>query len=171
MTALIYKTTYPEKIFYNVLLSLSVFFFTHTLNGGTIRGTVRAKATNEPIIGASINLQKNKLGTVSDQSGLFKIEHIPEGEYSLRVDMIGYKKIKIKEVEIESDTEVVNVDIRMEEAPVNIGEVVIRARVDRELESSGIQSEFQANNIICKIIMITMARSSPRLSLLQHSKK
>ena len=132
------------------------------VRAGTIRGSVHSRETNEAIVGANVYIPGTGLGAASGPRGEFKIGSIPKGTYSLRVDMVGYKSREVSRVTIEADTSVVSLDIRLEEAPVNIAEVVIRARANRELESTGIRNEFEANNIISVITAQTIERSTDR---------
>ncbi|MBN2357662.1 TonB-dependent receptor [candidate division KSB1 bacterium] len=60
---------------------------------GSITGHVVDAATQEPLIGANMQILDTTLGTVSNVDGSFNIDRIPNGTYALQVTMIGYKPI------------------------------------------------------------------------------
>ena len=61
----------------------------------TIRGFVYEEASSEPIIFANISLKGLSIGGVSDDNGYFIFPNIPEGNYIIEVDFIGYEKKSI----------------------------------------------------------------------------
>lgn len=79
-----------------VLISVCALHAQHTLSG---------KVTNsigEPLIQASIFIEGSNLGSVSDDSGKYKIENIEAGTYTLKVSYVGYNSTR-QEVTINSD--------------------------------------------------------------------
>ena len=143
-------------------LLLIAAIFSHPTSAGSIRGIVRAKGSNEILIGANLILKGTELGAASGQFGVFNIEHIPAGEYSLHVRLMGYKKIEIDHITISSDTTVVIQNIFLEEKLVDMAEIVVQGRANRELEASGIRSEFDANNVVNVVTAQTIERSTDR---------
>ena len=61
----------------------------------TIRGFIYEEASSEPIIFANISLKGLSIGGVSDDNGYFIFPNIPEGNYIIEVDFIGYEKKSI----------------------------------------------------------------------------
>lgn len=59
-------------------------------NSGTINGTITDKKNN-PIVGATILLERTTFGAVTDEAGVFSITNIPQGRYTLAVRAIGYQ--------------------------------------------------------------------------------
>ncbi len=155
-------SSYPRRIQLIIVAFLLVTLSIGTVYAGSIRGTIFARETNEPLPGANIFLKGTGFGAASDQFGVFTIDHVPKGEYSLHIRLLGYKKREIDHFKIESDTTTVTLDIRLEESPLSVGEVVVQARANRELESSGIRSEIEAKNIISVITAQTIERSTDR---------
>jgi len=89
---------------------------------GKISGSVLDKKNSSPLPGANIYLVNTASGTASDVNGRFTIINIPPGKYTLKVDMIGYKSIKLEEVNI-SVNRTVSLKIEMDETVLE-GEVV-----------------------------------------------
>ena len=88
----------------------------------TIDGKILDGKTGEPLPGASLYIDKLKLGTTSDKNGHFNIT-IPVGEYDLKYSFIGFednfKKIKL----ISNGT----LSLELFEKSVKLQEVVISA--------------------------------------------
>ncbi|MCS7162497.1 MAG: TonB-dependent receptor family protein [Bacteroidia bacterium] len=64
---------------------------------GTIKGTLRDSATNQPLAYVSLYLYKGEklvAGTLSDEKGHFTLAEIPPGRYILRLQAIGYAPIE-----------------------------------------------------------------------------
>ncbi|MGV3503195.1 MAG: TonB-dependent receptor [Adhaeribacter sp.] len=58
---------------------------------GIISGTVRDRNTQEPLIGVSVQVTGNALGTVTNEKGAFRIERIPVGSYTVETSYLGYQ--------------------------------------------------------------------------------
>ena len=69
---------------------------------GSLKGHVFDKYTNEPLIGASVILEKTSLGSAVDRDGNYLIHSIPSGRYSVKVSYIGYISAS-KEINIVRD--------------------------------------------------------------------
>ena len=89
---------------------------------GKISGIVIDGAESEPLPGANIYLEQTSFGTASDGSGRFTLINIPPGKYVLKVDMIGYKSIRMEDVNV-SVNRTLSLNIEMD-ATVLEGEVV-----------------------------------------------
>lgn len=103
---------------------------------GTIRGTVKDEATNEPIEFANILLIGTDNGTVTDQDGNFSFEDLPLGIYEIRVSFIGYNEKVVRELEIYSSKPVVvNVSLRPLSLDLETVEVVAKPFEGKSAES------------------------------------
>ncbi len=72
-----------------ILVFVPIILFSQT---ETIRGFVYEESSSEPIIFANVSLKGKKIGTVTDDNGYFIFPNIPEGDYVIEVDFIGYQK-------------------------------------------------------------------------------
>src|SRR5690606_37879718 len=57
---------------------------------GAVTGTVRDAATQEPLVGAQIQVSGTQLGGLTDQRGQYLIPNVPAGERAIIVTIIGY---------------------------------------------------------------------------------
>jgi hypothetical protein len=57
----------------------------------TVRGTVRAEGTQEPVAYASVRVDDARRTARTDQRGLFVLPDVPEGSWRVRVSAVGYQ--------------------------------------------------------------------------------
>ncbi len=56
---------------------------------GSVAGLVRSE-TGEPIPGAQVSIVGTNLGTLTQENGRYLIRQVPEGDYQVRVELIGF---------------------------------------------------------------------------------
>ena len=99
----------------------------------TVRGQVCDVASGEPMIGVTITVENGTtMATVSDSDGNFEIKNVPVGRHSVRASYIGYEPVLLKEQLISAGKELV-LNLRMRESISELGEVVIKPRVNKQL--------------------------------------
>ena len=99
----------------------------------TVRGQVCDVASGEPMIGVTITVENGTtLATVSDAEGNFVIHNVPVGRHAVRASYIGYEPVLLKEQLVSSGKELV-LTLRMRENVSELGEVVIKPRVNKQL--------------------------------------
>ncbi|MEO8887556.1 MAG: TonB-dependent receptor [Mucilaginibacter sp.] len=74
---------------------------------GKISGKIIDAQTKEPVDYATISIFKAGVaspfnGTITDSKGAFTLKNIPDGEYSLRIDFVGYKPSTVDHIVINS---------------------------------------------------------------------
>ena len=144
-----------------LMACLCAFLCASTACAGSIRGTVRAKGTNEPIVGANISFPGTGMGAVTNVSGEFFVSMFA-GTYKIRVRMLGYKHYENGNIVVPDDTSEVVLEIFLKDEPLNVADVVIHGRANRELESSSRLAEKQANNVINVVGAQAIERSTDR---------
>ena len=77
--------------------SIKIIFPNQDLTG-VIRGQILDSENQLPLAGANILINKNNLGTISDENGFFILEDISQGYYNISVSYIGYKLKIINDV-------------------------------------------------------------------------
>jgi outer membrane receptor protein involved in Fe transport len=68
---------------------------------GTIKGEVINFETGEPLSGANVLVQDTKYATSTDEKGIFQLQFIPQGTYTIKVSLIGYLATEQKDVRVE----------------------------------------------------------------------
>lgn len=98
----------------------------------TVRGEIIDKNIRTPLPGAAVtitDLQPVK-GASSDADGKFKITNVPVGRRTIRISLLGYEEIVLRDVIVSSGKETVLM-IPMEEKIVRGNEVEIVAETDK----------------------------------------
>ena len=117
----------------------------------TIRGSVTDATTNKPLVGASVQIIdiQNKVSstdeslpkTVSDTEGVFRLEKMPVGRYTLQVSFVGFETVSVSELLLESGKEMV-LDISLNSLAINVNEVTVTGQRIREVSPvNGIRNE------------------------------
>lgn len=92
---------------------------------GKVQGKVVDKATNETIIGASIQIEGTTLGGVTDLEGHYSISNVPVGKYNISISFVSYTKQQIQNVLVEEGkTQTVNAVLTEESQELNSIEIV-----------------------------------------------
>jgi hypothetical protein len=99
-----------------------------------ITGIVLDKATGEALIGATVVVDSNLLGTQTDMNGKFSLRGLPSGKYKLTFKYIGYKTVIFKEVIVE-EAKTLIVNAVLEEEAMALDSIVVEAKVE---ESSNV---------------------------------
>lgn len=94
-------------------------------HGNMIRGHVIEKDSEEHLPYATILIVETGEGTISDETGHFVFKKIPEGNYTLRVQLLGYATQE-KKVTVSKDY-ATDVHIEMTEVGILVDEVVVSA--------------------------------------------
>lgn len=102
---------------------------------GWIEGVVMDKEYNETLPGAAVMVAGTTIGAVTDFDGLYKIEQLQPGRYTLRFSYISYQTQEVKEVVVRAG-EGTRVNLEMGKANLQISEVVVTARRNMESESA-----------------------------------
>ncbi|MFL3024958.1 MAG: TonB-dependent receptor [Candidatus Neomarinimicrobiota bacterium] len=106
-----------------LLLILSISNLLVAQTTGKITGTIKDAETNEVLIGANIIIDGTYSGAATDIDGTYYILNVKPGTYSVTVNMIGYKQVKMENVRVSVNrTSTINA---MLEPTVIEGETVI----------------------------------------------
>lgn len=94
-----------------------------------IEGIIQDKKSGEPLVGATIQIAGSKKIVVADQAGRYALE-VGQGKYTLVVRYIGYKDVRLTEVQVGPDP--VELNVEMEGDTHVIAEATVKAK--RNLE-------------------------------------
>ncbi len=109
------------------LLSIPVFSY----GQWTITGQVSDTDDGQLLIGASVKLENSLKGSLSDKQGMFKIQSLKSGIYSLKISYVGYETYT-QSIDLQKDTKI---NIRLKKSVFMADEVLISAT--RANEKSG----------------------------------
>jgi len=106
---------------------------------GKIVGYVTDADSGEPLPGANVIIEGTAMGAATDLEGYYVILNVPPGTYTLVASMIGYQKVKIKDVQVSINfTTKVNFQLKptVLEAGKEITVVAKRPAIRRDLTST-----------------------------------
>ena len=95
--------------------------------GGTVAGRVTDARTGHGVPGARVSLQGASLGTVTNDSGGFRIANVPPGSYTVAVRRIGYVQ-GVQAITVAADQEVA-VQVRLEVSASPLDAVVVTGTI------------------------------------------
>lgn len=113
---------------------------------GAIKGTVVDIKTNETLIGATIYLEGTSLGTTTDFDGNYVLEQVPAGTYRVRCSYISYETKNRENVAIEAGG-MVEIHFQLGESTVELGDVRVVAKANRESEAMLLLDQKEASGI------------------------
>jgi hypothetical protein len=98
-----------------------------------IRGTIVDKESHEELTGASILILNTSpfKAAVSDIDGKFRIEGVPLGRHSVKIELLGYQDMIIPNIEVSSGKEVI-LNIELIEKVLQSKEVVVTAKHEKD---------------------------------------
>ena len=158
-----------NKLVLPILLSLILIITCTKSHSQTIEndGKVFGKVSNqdlEPAIYATIGLLNSKdsllvKGSLTDESGGFKLENIPNGNYLLEIQYFGYKKLYTDSFAISEDKKIINFnELLLEESMEELDAVTITAKtpfIEKRIDKTILnvqQSVLSAGNTALEIL-------------------
>lgn len=114
----------------SILLIITIFSYAQN---GTIKGSVTDSETKESLIGTTVMIKGTTRGTITDFDGNFVLPNIDPGPHTLLISFISYEP-KEMPVNIKSGEEI-EINVALEPATLDIGEVQVVAKANRESEA------------------------------------
>ncbi len=118
----------------NKLFLILFFIYNLTFANGIIRGKVTDKSNGEPIMSVNITVKDTKTGTTTDFDGDFSFS-LKEGLYTLTFSSLGYKTIKINNIQVTND-KVTEINTSLSPSDTQLEEVVISASNNKRTASA-----------------------------------
>lgn len=91
---------------------------------GIFEGTVKDKATGEPLVGVNVVIVGTQLGASTDTEGRYIIQNIRAGKYDVRFTHIGYQPSLVKGVVINPDLRT-RIHLQLEPSTLLLNEVTV----------------------------------------------
>ncbi|MGM0588502.1 MAG: TonB-dependent receptor [Bacteroidota bacterium] len=133
--------------FFSLLLLLLVPYLLSAQNStqSSINGYVRDGSTGETLLMANVALMGTTKGATTNTSGYYTINNIPPGEYVLVCRYIGYQPYD-QEIII-GEGENLRVDIEMQPEDIQLEEVVVESKREREEQKNIGVAQLQTKQI------------------------
>ena len=128
---------------------LILFFSLFTISAfcqetGSVVGQLTDKELNdEPLAFANVLLKGTSIGTTSDFDGLFQIDGVEPGTYTLVISFLGYETLEIPNVVVEAD-KVTQINAGLGAASVGLDEVVVTTSARKDSEVALLLQQKQA---------------------------
>ncbi|RPH35502.1 hypothetical protein EHM92_06075, partial [bacterium] len=126
----------------SVLLALAIALCALSLYAGEfgkVSGTIIDRKTREPLQGANVVLTGTSLGAATDANGEYFILRVSPGTYTLRVRLLGYDEVAVKNVRASID-QTTRINVEIAEESLTLGEEIVitaeRPPVQRDATSS-----------------------------------
>lgn len=113
----------------NLILTFTLLFFSflaYAQNIGTLSGYIRDAKSDEPLIGATVQIDGTDKGTVTDIDGFYEIIDIPTKSYTVTANYLGYEPQTEFNVIIRSAGNA-ELNFELTEAIESLNEVVVKA--------------------------------------------
>ncbi len=127
-------------------LTLMFFLFGITnvaAQSGQIRGIIVDRVTEEPLIGVNVGIEGTSMGSPTDVDGMYVINRVPAGTYTIIASSIGYKRFSAQ-VEVAAG-ETLDFDIIMDQEAVEGEAVIISAQAKGQI--AAINEQISSNTI------------------------
>jgi len=125
--------------------ALAVFLLAVTLVTGAFAGTtgkiagkITDKQTGEPLPGVNVVIAGTNIGAATNIQGEFFIINVPPGNYTLKVNLIGYRSVDVKNVVVTIDL-TTSVDLALETETIDVGTITVEAErplIEKDLTAS-----------------------------------
>jgi iron complex outermembrane receptor protein len=125
-----------------IFLFFMAFAYIHTNAQNSIIGRV-TDHNNEPLIGTSIFVIQQNKGTITNESGEFQVNNIPNGKINIQISSIGYQN-HIETLLLKDSS--ITLNIVLKETPIETEEIVI---------SGGYNSTQHENAVKIDILKLT----------------
>lgn len=131
----------------NKIITLVLFSFisiTHAQQTGAIVGKLTDKDYNdEPLPFANIIIKNTATGTTSDIDGLYSLENMDPGTYTIVYSFVGYESIEVPNIIVEPN-KVTTVNVPMGASTAALDEIVIKTTSRKQSEVALLLEQKQA---------------------------
>jgi len=121
------KMQFVKLLYILILLSVCIPVAAKTLTGnGRVTGKITDKTTGLPIAGVTITIPDLKVGTSTDNNGIYVLKQLPKGKYMIQVSMIGYASVTT----VVDLGNTYSVDFKLSASNYELSDVVVTALVN-----------------------------------------
>lgn len=113
---------FRKVVIFSILCFLSSAVYSQN---GVLKGTIKDKLTNQPLIGANVEIINTTTGTVTDLDGKYILENLKPGLYTIEVTYIGYDMKREAEIEVQQIRPTI-LNFELTENAKQLSEIVIK---------------------------------------------
>jgi hypothetical protein len=127
------------------LLLPLVFFAQDNMFTQTVKGVITDEQSGNVLSNATVMIDGyNGMAGISDSLGFFKIKNVPAGRQTIRVSLMGYEEVIIRNIEVTSSKEVV-LEIKLKERIKKMDEIIVKGgrQKNRALNEAAVVSARQ----------------------------
>ena len=114
-----------------------------------VAGVITDSLTNAPLLGANVYLVGTSLGAAADLNGKFRIAHVPEGSYKVRISYMGYAT-KVLDINTKTDSDI-NLTVRLKPQVIDGEEVVVTAQMRGQV--AAINTQISSNTMVNVVVL------------------
>lgn len=118
---------------------------------GSVTGTLSDKeSNNQPLPFANVLIKGTTKGTTTDFDGLYTIDNLQPGTYTIEFSFVGYESLEVKDIEIKSG-QTITVNGAIGASAAALDEVIIKTTTKKESEAAILLEQKNAVTIQQKI--------------------
>jgi len=126
------------------LLFLTIVTLSYSQETGSISGVITDKDFNdEPLAFANVFIKDTSIGVTSDIDGIYTINDIAVGSYTLMVSFVGYETLEKENVVVQKN-KVTNVSVLLGASVAALDQVVIKTSAKKESVASLLREQKRA---------------------------
>jgi hypothetical protein len=125
---------------------LFLFLCVTAANATKLKGHVYDRKTGEPMVGATVSLDKTGKVTTTGLDGSFELKDVPKGHFALKISYIMYKTV-LQELDIEKKDNP-SIKIYLETATRDLQEVTISTKKNASTENTARRLEQQSAQVL-----------------------
>ncbi|WP_199489107.1 TonB-dependent receptor [Mesonia sp. K7] len=145
-----------KRLIFNLLILISAVGYAQEY--GTIAGKLGDKEmNNEPLPFANVQIKNTTKGTTSDFDGLYQIENVEVGTYTLVFSFIGYETVEVPNVVVTAN-KVTEVNTSLGASAAALDEIVIKTVARRDSEVALLLDQKEAVDIKESIGSVELAK-------------
>jgi outer membrane cobalamin receptor len=150
-------------IIITLVIQCQIFSQTNLIKTASIKGKIHDASSGIPVEGVIMSIEPNvaKEIIVTDKNGKFVFNNIPVGDYKVTMFIMGYLQHKTIMVSVGNSN--VNLDLTIVPLSVNLNEVIIEQKIDKNLETSSRSREKNADNLV-NVISSQAIEKSPDIT-------
>jgi TonB-dependent receptor len=141
-----------------IFLAIMAATVSQAQNSGRLKGKVVDAQTGEGLPSANVIIEQTSLGAATDLDGVYFVQAIPPGTYTVVASMIGYARVQVTGVKV-TDKEVAVLNFSLKPEVIQGEEVVVEAEAIKNTEAALLRERQKASAVSDAISAEAISRS------------